>query len=47
MIMERYNADVVRVFDMLRQLSQDMNLRLAEIAQRVVDIRGDYCRVIL
>ena len=40
-IMERYNIDAVGAFDMLRRLSQDMNVRLAEIAQRVIDTRGD------
>lgn len=40
-IMERYNIDAVRAFEMLRHLSQGMNVRLAEIAQRVVDTRGD------
>lgn len=40
-IMERYNLDAVGAFDMLRRLSQDMNVRLAEIAQRVIDTRGD------
>jgi GAF domain-containing protein len=40
-IMERFNIDAIRAFDMLRRLSQDMNTRLAVIAQRVVDTRGD------
>ena len=40
-ITERYNLDAVGAFDMLRRLSQDMNVRLAEIAQRVIDTRGD------
>ncbi|MGC2655860.1 MAG: GAF and ANTAR domain-containing protein [Mycobacterium sp.] len=40
-IMERYNVDAIRAFEMLRQLSQSMNTRLADIAQRVVDIRGE------
>ncbi len=40
-IMERYNVDAIRAFEMLRQLSQSMNTRLADIAQRVVDTRGD------
>ncbi|MBV9320941.1 MAG: GAF and ANTAR domain-containing protein [Mycobacterium sp.] len=40
-IMERYDVDAVRAFDMLRELSQSMNTRLADIAQRVVDTRGD------
>jgi GAF domain-containing protein len=40
-IMERYKLDAVGAFDMLRRLSQDMNTRLAEIAQRVIATRGD------
>ncbi len=40
-IMERFNVDAVRAFEMLRELSQSMNTRLADIAQRVVDTRGD------
>jgi GAF domain-containing protein len=40
-IMERYGVDDVRAFDMLRKLSQDSNTRLSEIAQRVIDTRGD------
>jgi GAF domain-containing protein len=40
-IMERYNVDDVRAFDMLRKLSQDSNTRLIDIAQRVIDTRGD------
>lgn len=40
-IMERYNVDAIRAFEMLRQLSQSMNTRLSDIAQRVVDTRGD------
>lgn len=40
-IMERYGVDDVRAFDMLRQLSQDGNTRLTDIAQRVIDTRGD------
>ena len=40
-IMERYNVDDVRAFEMLRQLSQESNTRLVEIAQRVIDTRRD------
>lgn len=40
-IMERYNVDDVRAFEMLRRLSQDSNTRLVDIAQRVIDTRGD------
>jgi GAF domain-containing protein len=38
-IMERFGVDAVRAFEMLRQLSQEMNVRLREIAQRIVDTR--------
>jgi len=40
-IMERYGVDDVRAFEMLRQLSQDSNTPLTDIAQRVIDTRGD------
>lgn len=40
-IMERYGVDDVRAFEMLKQLSQDSNTKLTEIAQRVIDIRND------
>ena len=40
-IMERYGVDDVRAFEMLRRLSQDANTKLADIAQRVIDTRGD------
>jgi GAF domain-containing protein len=43
-IMERYNVDDMRAFDMLRKLSQDSNTRLADIAQRVIDTRSDDSR---
>ncbi|MCG7593118.1 GAF and ANTAR domain-containing protein [Mycobacterium sp. PSTR-4-N] len=39
-IMERYNVDDVAAFDMLRRLSQDSNVKLTDIAQRVIDTRG-------
>ncbi|MDA4106213.1 GAF and ANTAR domain-containing protein [Mycolicibacterium holsaticum] len=39
-IMERYGVDDVRAFEMLRQISQDGNIRLAEVAQRVIDTRN-------
>ena len=39
MLMERYQVDANSAFDMLRKLSQQMNVRLAEVAQRVVDTR--------
>jgi GAF domain-containing protein len=40
-IMERYGVDEVKAFEMLRQLSQDSNTRLIDIAQRVIDTRGE------
>jgi GAF domain-containing protein len=39
-IMERFNVDALRAFDMLRELSQSSNTRLVEIAQQVIDTRG-------
>jgi AmiR/NasT family two-component response regulator len=36
-IMERFNVDAVRAFNMLRQLSQEGNVKLTDIAQRVID----------
>jgi AmiR/NasT family two-component response regulator len=38
--MERYGIDDVAAFDMLKRLSQDSNVRLADIAQRVIDTRS-------
>jgi GAF domain-containing protein len=40
-IMERFGIDDVQAFEMLRKLSQDGNTRLVDIAQRVIDTRGD------
>jgi GAF domain-containing protein len=40
-IMERYGVDDVRAFDMLRRLSQDSNTRLIDVAQRVIETRGN------
>jgi GAF domain-containing protein len=39
-IMERFGVDDVRAFQMLRQLSQEENIKLVEIAGRVIDTRG-------
>ncbi len=39
MLMERYQVDAVGAFEMLRKLSQQMNVPLTEVAQRVVDTR--------
>jgi GAF domain-containing protein len=40
-IMERFRIDDVRAFEMLRQLSQETNTKLIEVAQRVIDTRED------
>ena len=40
-IMERYGIDEIAAFDMLKRLSQDSNIRLADIAQRVIDTRSE------
>ena len=37
MIMERYQIDAVEAFDRLRQLSQQSNIRVAEISRRLVE----------
>lgn len=38
-IMERYQVDDVRAFQMLRKLSQEANTKLGDIAQQVIDSR--------
>jgi GAF domain-containing protein len=38
-IMERFKIDDVHAFGMLRQLSQDTNTKLVEVAERVIDTR--------
>ncbi|CAN5824954.1 GAF and ANTAR domain-containing protein [soil metagenome] len=40
-IMERFNVDDARAFAMLRELSQSGNTKLVEIAQQVLDTRGN------
>ena len=40
--MERYGVDDVRAFEMLKQLSQDSNTRLTDIAQQVIDTRSGH-----
>jgi GAF domain-containing protein len=40
-IMERFGVNDVQAFEMLRKLSQDGNTRLVDVAQRVIDTRGD------
>ncbi len=37
MIMERYNIDAVQAFELLRRLSQDSNVKLAELARQLVE----------
>ena len=39
-IMERYNVDAMRAFEMLRELSQTSNTRLVDIADRVIATRA-------
>src|SRR6476469_8822398 len=39
-IMERFGIDDIRAFGMLRQLSQDTNTKLLDLAQRVIATRG-------
>ncbi len=36
-VMERFSVDDVRAFEMLKQLSQEANTKLTDIAQRVID----------
>ena len=40
-IMERFNVDAMRAFEMLRELSQTSNTRLIDIATRVIETRGN------
>ncbi|EHB58142.1 ANTAR domain protein [Mycolicibacterium rhodesiae JS60] len=39
-IMERFNVDAMRAFEMLRELSQTTNTRLTDIATKVIETRG-------
>ncbi|MBB2991429.1 GAF domain-containing protein [Mycolicibacterium iranicum] len=39
-IMERFNVDAVRAFELMRELSQSGNVKIVDIAQRIVDTRG-------
>jgi GAF domain-containing protein len=39
-IMERFGVDDVRAFELLRMLSQENQVKLADIAQRIIDTRG-------
>jgi AmiR/NasT family two-component response regulator len=40
-IMQGYGVDDVRAFEMLRRISQESQTKLADIAQRVIDTRGE------
>ena len=39
-IMERYDVDAIRAFELLKALSQTENVKLVEIAKRVIDTRS-------
>jgi GAF domain-containing protein len=39
-IMERFGVDGVRAFEMLRRLSQEDNIKLVDVADRVIDTRN-------
>jgi AmiR/NasT family two-component response regulator len=39
-LMERFNIDSVRAFEMLKKLSQDTNTPIRDLAQRVIASRG-------
>ena len=36
MLMERFDVDAVRAFDLIRKLSQNTNTRLSDVAERLV-----------
>lgn len=38
-VMERYRIDDVQAFDLLRRLSQESNVKLADVAQQVINTR--------
>ncbi|RYZ62793.1 MAG: ANTAR domain-containing protein, partial [Proteobacteria bacterium] len=40
MIMERYDIDADRAFDVLRRISQTENVKLRDVARQVVEQRG-------
>jgi len=40
-IMERSNVDAMRAFETLRELSQATNTRVVDIANRVIETRGE------
>ncbi len=39
-IMQSFGVDEVRAFEMLRQISQETQTKLADVAPRVIDTRG-------
>ncbi|MDO3403603.1 GAF and ANTAR domain-containing protein [Mycolicibacterium neoaurum] len=39
-IMERFKVDDVQAFSLLRKLSQDSNIKLADVAEQVINTRG-------
>ncbi|MDT5222425.1 MAG: hypothetical protein QOF15_4530, partial [Mycobacterium sp.] len=40
MIMERFNVDAIRAFELLTKISQDSNTRVADIAAELVSRRA-------
>lgn len=40
-IMERFSVDDVRAFELLRQLSQERQVKLVDVAQRIIETRGN------
>jgi len=40
-IMERFKVDDTAAFELMRRLSQENNIRLADIADRIIDTRSD------
>ena len=40
-LMERYDIDAIEAFDLLRRLSQEDNVKLAELADLVVRTRSE------
>lgn len=41
-IMERFGVDDVRAFDLLRTLSQENQMKLVDVAERIIDTRGEH-----
>lgn len=37
MVMERYKVDAVRAFELIARLSQDSNIKLVDVARRIID----------